>query len=341
MAKNEASQSRRIVKALTGARSAKRRRGVTLAIEYVLAQPVESLVDTVVLRDLLLASITESNTQHFIDTHGWPGHDRVHTHLVKTGESLNDLLPDDFVDRVEAIVRRSKSLKAPWAKDAVDPALVRSLIAPVVQQTLTSFVQKLPIPGLGGDPEGSGQKKSRGFSGAFRKSVSSGAGRLAGAGANLLGGLGAEIERKLQSATKEFSQTASSEFRSNLRERLRSDEGREMVRQIRDQALSRFLETPLHEMMEDMQRVPLKDYVDLAPPVMEYNRKRKNLAKLIDMELSAWLKVEGKREVRELLEEAGLLKTATAELTRIADAHTRAFFGTAEFAAWVEELLEL
>ncbi len=312
-----------------------------MAVEYVLAQPVNSLVDVETVRDVLLAAITEVNTQHFIDTHGWPGNDRVHAHLKQTGESLSDLLPADFVDRVEEIVRRSKPPKAAWAKDAVDPTLVRTLIAPVVQQTLTSFVQRLPIPGLGGDATQPDAKRSRGLGGALRKGMSSGAGRLAGAGANLLGGLGAEIEKKLQGATREFSQTASSEFRSHLRERLRSDEGRDLVRRIRDQALERLMATPLHEMMEDMQRVPLKDYVDLAPAVIEHNRGRDELSALIDMELSAWLDVEGERELRVLLDDAGLLEAVTADLTRIADKHTRAFFGTPEFESWVEELLAL
>ena len=327
----------RVAERLTAEQSPLRQKGLEVLVDHSLNQRVGDLLPADDVRELIVAALTAENAERLVSRHLNPGRDRVLEHLQRTGETLDDLVPDGFVDEALRMILKSPPPKAAWAKGAVDSAKLRELFAPVVQDVLLKFTRRLPIPGLGepAAPADARSGRSGGLAGAFKK----GAGSLLDAGKGVLGNIGADIERRVQATARELSQLAMNDARDAVRERLRSEEGRRLLREIRQSLVERVLATALHELMADSEQLPLDELALLAPAVVAHNAPRQQLHDLLDQEIAAFLAVEGQRTLGEVLDEAGLLAQGRAAALRVLDEPARALFASDTFAEWVEELL--
>ena len=138
-----------------------------------------------------------------------------------------------------------------------------------------------------------------------------------------IGTLSDGVERQLQAAARDFSQTAMSNARKSLRDRLRSDEGKEILAEIRTQFLDRLVQTPVFELLEDANALPQDEIFALVPQVLDHNRVRPEVQAAIAGEIASFLELEGARSGRDILDEAGLLED---------------FFASRGFKSWIAKV---
>jgi hypothetical protein len=335
-------KAQKIAELLGADESPLREQFATLVVDQLLSTTLGELVDVDETVNLIVSAAAGPNVQRAVTRHVQPSRDRLVAHWKKTRERPADLLGADLRVRVERLVATSPTPRAAWAKNAVDPALVRQLFAPIVQDTLMSFARKLPLPGIGGDSGagGGGSSMLGGIAGRFKAEVKNRAESFAEKGKSLLGGLGAQVEAQIQGVARDFSQGATNEIRGALEARLKSPEGVELAAKIRMQALKRLLETPMIELWKDMEYQPLAEIDALSAPIAEYNRGRGPVQEFIEGEVRAMLALEGARTLRELLDENGLLDEVTRILLDRVSGQTRALVSSAGFVTWVGALLD-
>lgn len=317
--------------------SERRTRLVALLTAFVLDQRVSDLLEPGEVVTLLTQAVTEDNARRVTERWLEPAWERHRARSEAEGDTVGDAVPEAQQAAIRRLLQQARLPKATWAKGAVDPQLVRDLLAPVLQQTLLGFVKRLP--GLGGAEAGGGSggggggaSPLSGFAGAFGKRALERAGKLAEAGRGMLGGA---FDERVQQVAREFSRGALGGMREALRERLRSDEGKKLVGKIREQVFDRLLEAPVAALMDDAEAVPLAEVREVAAPVVAFNAERAFVRRAVREEIQAWVDLEGARTVGELLDEAGLGDAVRDLAARRLDPLLRDFFSSYGFAAWL------
>ncbi len=314
-----------------------------LAVDYAFTLPLETVIDVDDFASVITEAITDINAEKLFDEEILPLLDRLATHFQDTNETPRDLLPEGTANRLIAIVSKGKRPKANWAKGSVDVVPIRGLIAPIVQDVLMNFTRHLPIPGLGGDGGESAHesdaytRKKR--SGMLGKAIRKGAGSLADISKTAMGSLGGELERKIQTTTREFSANALVDIRKSIQKQLASPEGQEVIRETRISITNRFLDTPIHILLEDLYRLPLPDLTKLVPPIAEHNRVRPQLRTFIEHEVGFHLEKRGKQSVGELLDEFHLKDELRKRVLIRLDGPVQQFTQSKAFKAWLKTLL--
>jgi hypothetical protein len=294
-------------------------------VTFGLARPVSAWLDAGEVVDVLAAAVTEGNALRVTERWLEPTWERHKGRSRGEGDTVGDAVPDPDRERIRALLRDAKLPRARWADGAVDPQLVRDLVAPVLQQTLLGFVKKLP--GMGGGAGGAGGGGGLGgLAGAFGKRALEQAGRLADVGRGVLGGA---IDERVQQVAQDFSRGAVGGMREALRERLKSDEGKRLVGQIREQVFDRLLTAQVCDLMDDAEAVPLERVREVAASLVAFNAQRDFVRTAVRQEVEAWLALEGARTAEELLSEAGLLDVVRPLLVQRIDAFLAEFAGAA------------
>lgn len=314
-----------------------RQRLIGAVSDHALEQPLATWLDVEAAVEIVVDALVPANVAAGTERHVVPFRSRLREHFETTGETAADLMPDDFPERIVAIFSSSRLPKASWAQGAIDRAKLRTLFAPVVQDILLGFTRKLPLPGLAGDASESASSSKRGGIGArLRKS----AGSFVDAGKGVLGSLGADLERRIQSVASDFSQQAMSDARDKIKARLRSDEGRQLLEEMRRDLLDRVLKTPLVEIIDDLERGPVEELLALGPDFVDHNRQLETFRAFIRDELNALLALEGERSVRDLLDEAGLLDALRTQALARADQPVADFARSKAFGDWLNDALK-
>jgi hypothetical protein len=309
------------VEAIRGALAdgAVRKALVEQLVDHAFERPIGELVDAGEVVDLLAAAVTEGNARWVAERWVEPVWERHKVRSLAERDTVGDAVPEPDRERIRALLRDARLPKAAWADGMVDPQLVRDLFAPVLQQTLLGFVKKLP--GMGGEGTGGAAKAVGGalggLAGAFGKRAMASAGRIADAGLGVLGGA---LDERVQQVARDFSRTAVGGMREAMRDRLKSDEGKRLVGQIREQVFERLLTTRVAELMDDAETIPLERVRDVAASLVAYNAARDFVRTAVRDEVEAWLRLEGPRTVGDVLDEAGLRGAVRDLATRRLDA---------------------
>jgi hypothetical protein len=211
------------------------------------------------------------------------------------------------------------------------------LLAPVWTQVLVSFASRLPIPGLAGS---GGKRDALGMAALLARSVQGGAEKLIDRGRSWMGGLGVEFERRLVEAARGFSDNAADIFRDALRERLASEEGRELLGRIDTHLLDHVLDTRFSDLQRDADDLPLDDVFEVAPAIVAHAAKGAYVQDIVQREIAAYLAVEGDRTLQSLVEELGITAELRAVLQERGEMIARGFFQSPAFASWLSRLLD-
>jgi hypothetical protein len=338
--KKAQSQSDRIVAALTASRSPLRTQGLSAFVDFVLDQPIATWIEVDDVVSIATEAATGPNAALYVERHLRPGWERYLARCKQSGDTLGEALPTDVRARIVRLATTTPPPKGEWARDAVDPKLVRDLLSPVLQDFLVSFARKLPLPGIAAGGDG-GSRSGFGLRSRLKETVEKRAGAFVEAGRTVLGGLGAEFERQIVTVARDFSDSAGAELRSALKRRVESPEGRRLLSAIITQAIDHTLATPLAHLNEDTAALPWEEIWALIPPVVEHNRGRGPVVEALEDELRAYIDVEGDRTLRALLEEAGTLDITVSRALEQGDAVAKSLFATPQFAAWIDALLEV
>lgn len=327
----------RILARLTGDDPAARQALVRAAMDHAFAQPIASYVDRASLVALATTAATEANAALVLASHVRPGIDRQKLRSGRLGEKVGDLLAGDTEARLTRLLADLKIPELAWAKGVIDQKLVNQLVSPVVQQTLLQFAKKLPIPGLGGDggPTGAlGGALLGGLGG-----LAGGAGKLLDVGKSVVGGLGAEVEKKMQAVAKDFAENAAEGFRVALRQRIESDEGKKLLTEIVIRAHARIRDVAVEDVMNDLDVLPRAEVEGIVAATIAHNAARRAVAEAVGAEIDAALAVDGAMTLGAFLDRAKVRPAVEAVVLARADAVTRAFFASDEFASVLDLLL--
>jgi len=313
-----------------------------MAFDALVALPMSVLLGDRELLTIVLSALTRENTARVAELHVLPATARVGARLEAADHKLRDLLPDAARDELVRIIASGKGPRFGWLKGALDPADLRELFAPVVQQVLVQFTSKLPIPGMGGGGSSGGSAGGAlgGFVGMLGKQVQKSASQFAEVGKSVMGGLGSELERRMQALARDFSHTAMGELRSAVSDRLKSAEGQAILMRMRDRAIEHVLDAKLADVTRDMLHLPIEELSKLAPEVVVHQREQTLLSALLEAELQAALSVIGQRSLLELLTEAGLYESTRDLVLRIVDPGAKALFASDKFGDWLGRLLD-
>lgn len=322
------SQREKIQALLAAETSALREELLALAFEAVTAAPVRAVVDRAALYEHVYRALAQESLVSVARARVLGSIARLSGAVRGRSERVRDLLSDDAEARLMALVASGKGPRFVWLKGALDPADVRQLIGPVIQQLLLQFTQKLPIPGIGGGASGGAASGLSGLVGRIGKQVQRSAGQLADVGRSVLGG-----------TIRDFSQTATSEFGTALKERLASTEGQEIVARMRDRVVKHVLGSELDAIVADLLRLPDAEIADLVALALAHNREQSLFRSLLEQELGVVLDGLEARSLEEQLKELGLFEATRSLVLSSAEPPLKALFRSEVFGGWLGRLL--
>lgn len=330
----------RIVEVLIAEQSSLRDELVAMSVDHALDRPLADFVDFDAGREIVVRALTRENLSRIFDRHVLPGFRRYTERVESSDETLGRLVPDPARARILALLKDGPVPRAAWGRKMVDRALLAKLFAPVWVNLFTSFARRLPIPGLSAvTSAAAGATTASGIAGRLSRSVQEKAEKLVDRGRTAMGGLGAEFEKRVQAAAREFSDGAAEIFREALTARLSSDEGRALVSQITDQGFAHLMDTTLADLHEDAKRANVAGILAASAEIVGHSVTTSFIEETIDDEVAAFVASQGRRPMRELLDELGVLKdvrgVAIAQLSSVA----RTLFAAPAFADWVDRLL--
>ena len=308
-----------------------------LGFDALAGVPLRELASAAALAPLIHAALAHDNSARVADRHVLPGIARVTSGLHEARERVRDTLSARAEQRLRAIVHGGRGPRFAWLKGAFAPEDVRDLLAPVIQQMLLQFAQRLPLAGLLAGPGGGAIS---GIVGRIGKQVQKSAGTVADVGRSVISGLSADLERKLQGVARDFSQTATAEFRTALAARLRTPEGAAIAQRMRDRVVEHVLGTRLDEIAQDLLRLPREEVAALTHEVLDHLRDQPLFRQLLEQEITATLSALEARSFADVLHEAGLLDQARSLATAAVSPGLRSLVASEPFGAWLDRLLQ-
>jgi hypothetical protein len=299
---------------------------IGLIFDAIAAQEVGGLIDRVALREGLYRLLVASHTERLATRHVLPAFERIAATARGRPDPLRSFLSPAAEAQLTALVQRGQGPRFGWMRGAVDPDDVQKLLAPIVQQLLMQFTSKLPMPGLGGGGGSAGGLG--GLVGRIGKQVQKSAGQLADVGRQMLGGV-----------VRDFSQTAMGEFRIAFGERVRSDEGQQILARMRDRLLSHVLSARLDDVVQDLMRLPRPEIARVVTEALAHGKQHTLFRALVEGELDALIDELGARTVGSLLAELGELDGMRAQVVTGLDPALRTVIASPAFADWLTRLL--
>jgi len=328
-----------IIEALTASDSELSGRAAALVVDHVLSQPLSSLVQPAELSSLCTAALSEPRLERAIDRHVADAIARLRARLAAEGGTVGDAVPKELHGAMLDLIGDTEGPRLPWLRGALDPKLVRDLMAPVFQDLLVGFAGKVP-GAMGGAAGGAAAAGAGALMGALSSSARSGAGRLLNAGRSVVGGLGKEFESNLRHVAKDFSRGAVSAFQESLRKRLRSQEGRELLSELQQGAFEHVMAVELSAIDEDLQRLKIGELLALHPPLIAHNLGRQLGQTALTEALEAYFAIEGERTLSELLDDWGVREEIRGIAVQRGEGIARDLFSSDDFRGWLDDVLE-
>lgn len=312
---------------------------LALGFDALAAQPLAQLAAPDALARVVASALTRDNAKRISEQHVVSGFARVTQALAARGERLGELLTPEADQSLRRMLVHKPAPKLAWLRGALDPEDFRQLLAPVVQQVLLQFTTKLPIfnaPAGGG----SGGGGLGGLVGMLGKQVQKSAGQLADVGRSVMSGLGGEFERRMQAVARDFSQTATADFRAALIDRLRSDEGKQIMARMRDRVVQQVLAARLGEVASDVALLPVAEGALFTGEILHLLGEAPWFTELLQHEIAGVMQELGQRSLRDVLIEAGLLDAAREQIQHAVAPGIRALAQSDAFGAWLDRLLD-
>ncbi|HEY6881004.1 MAG TPA: hypothetical protein VI299_23425 [Polyangiales bacterium] len=316
------SQASKIQALLAAEGSAQRSRLIAVVLDAVLARKVGDTIDRAQLIESVYHGLTGAVATTIAERYVLPAADRVAVSFAGHDDRVRDLLGARAEQQILALVRQGQGPRFGWLKGALDADDLRQLMAPVVQQLLFAFVNKLPIPGIG-KPSGLG-----GLVGAISKQVSRSMGDLADVGRTVMG-----------SFVKDFSQGAISDFRDALRVRMQTEEGREILERMRERLARQVLAAKADTLLTDLLSLPRKELAQVVSAAIDQLRTQPTFRAALERELHAVVDHLCERSAGELLQELDLLEVTRAQVAHVADPIVKDLAAGESFGRWLEDLL--
>lgn len=292
-----------------------------LGVDHILSQPLETFLEVERLAQRITETLQGPGVEPSVIQHLKPAVDRFLARAEAADERLGAAVPEKVAAEVEAYLSKPVKLKRELVQRVVSANEMRGALSTVIQEALGRFLKS--------DTKEQGKGGSSLFSLAAR-----GAGALRDAGKGLLGGLGDEIERQIQKRTKDAMDSSMSFVQEKLVDYIMSEDNAKTMGKARAQAFRRSLK----QKVADAKHLPIEMMLSHIPALLRHNIARPEIQATIRQELLELLKLEGKKSLKQLLEEAGLLAQTRDDLLHQASTQARSFVQTEAFQGWVKQL---
>lgn len=328
----------KIVAALTGDDTSLPTEAATLVVDHVLGLPLRDFVDSGELSQLCLTAMGEHQLQRAVERHIGPTVARLRKAVAGPGQTVGDAVPPELHDNILDLMSNPLGPRVPWLAGALDPALLRTLLAPVFQDVLLGFAGRIPaaVSSAATDAATAGAGALMGM---LSPTARSGAGQLFNIGRSVVGGLGKDLEATVGPLAKDFSHSAVTAFQDSLRKRLRSTTGRELVSELQQGAFEHILAVELSVIDRDLDRLSMADLLALMPPTVAHNLGRQLGERALREAIEHYFEVEGDRSLSELLEDWGVRDDIRAIAIERGSPIARQLFGSDEFRSWLGSVL--
>jgi hypothetical protein len=283
---------------------------VRLGFDFLLEQPLARFLEP----DRVLAELdrlaSSPRLQQALAEHLGPALDRALARAEATGEPLGGYLPGEARALAERLLARPVVLSRGFLEAVLEKPALRRMLRVVVVESVHRFVASL---GQRGDGL---------------------LGRL-GLGQGLLGKLGGKIEGSLQAAASAFVQGSLDAVLKGLVPALAGPEMAAELGTLRLEAWRAALELSEAELWRAVLAQPVDEILAVAPGVLRHNAARAEVRAAVRAEVQAFLRLEGRRSLRQVVGDPALVQAWGEETARLGAPLLQEFSGSSAFLAWL------
>lgn len=296
-----------------------------LAFDFLCEQRVSSFLSVEQVLEAIDKGGEPERVARFQERFLKPQRGRLIELARKSPVKVGAWLPGDVRDELLAMLGEPAPLPKKLVEEAVASERVRDEVKAMLQDTLTSFINKA----VGG------------VSDATPAAVGGAIGRLtknfAAASKGILGGLGDTLQKQLQEKVRDFVDGSVTAVQKRIAEKLTSPETAAMVGKQRRKMILGALEEGERDVAAWIAKQP-NDRIDaMVPKLVQHNLARAELRDAIRGEVGVVLEELSKQTLGELLDELGLRAWARAGTIQAGGPLLRNFCGSEAFAAWWSE----
>lgn len=292
-----------LLTALNSEDSSLRKELCELLVDYHLEQPLARYIGADEIEQLIRQLLSPAAVQGHLNQYLIPIVERSLATMAARNQPLGVWVEPQLRAQAVKMLTRPGGPRFAYMEGAISPTLLRNLLSPVFQEVLLSFTSRL-TSSLGIATGAGGAGTDSRLLGRLGREVGDRGRRWAEFGRNLMGGLG--LEEKLGQLAGEFSQQAVTTFRTHLGERLQSQEGQALLRELVDQVLDRLLRAPMAEVQKDCERIPLPELMRLHPGGLAHAVAQPLFDVLLRDEVKRFAQEQSPRPLRDLLADFGL-----------------------------------
>jgi hypothetical protein len=294
-----------------------------IGVDHVLSQPLEAFVEVERLAQRITEAVSGPGLEPMIAQHLKPALQRFLARAEAADERVGVAIPEAVADEIEAFLSNPVKLKREVVQRIVDAKEMRGALSTVIQESLGRFLKA--------DTSAQGKGGSGGLFGLAARS----AGALRDVGKSMLGGIGDEIEKQIQKRSREAMDSSMSYVQEKLVDYLMSEESSKMMGKARAQGFRQSL----RQKVADAKLLPIDMILSHVPALVRHNLARPEIQETIRKELQELLALEGKKPLKQILEEAGLLEKTREDLLAQAVPQALSLVKTEAFSGWLTSLL--
>jgi hypothetical protein len=295
----------------------------SIGVDHILSQPLETFLDVERLAQRITEAMTGPGLEPSIAQHVKPALLRFLARAEATDERVGVAVPEAVAVEIEAYLSNPVKLKRELVQRVVDAKEMRGALSTVIQESLGRFLKA--------DTTAQGKGGSGGLFGLAARS----AGALRDVGKSMLGGIGDEIEKQIQKRSREAMDSSMSFVQEKLVDYLMSEESSKTMGKVRAQGFRRSL----RQKVADAKLLPLDMILSHVPALLRHNLARPEIQETIRKELQEVLAFEGKKPLKQILEESGLFEKTREDLMAQAVPQALSLVKTEAFQGWLTLLL--
>jgi hypothetical protein len=294
---------------------------IDLTYDHACTRPVGELVDVARVMTALDAITEPERATRWQMRVLVPMRERVLARAAKSEITLSEWLPEEITEALRERLGRPRPIPRTWIDEAVANERVRDAVRAMLNEALTSFVQKVSTTLT---------ENKAASSGGLRGVIGLGA-RAAG---SVLGGIGEELQQRMQDRVKDYVDIAVGNVQKRIAERLASEETARAIGRRRLKLFERALKTTEAEATRGAHKNPWADLDAAGPRVVAHNLARPSLREAIEAELRATFDALASETLGTVLDDAGMRGIVRDALHQHALPGLRDLVRTPGFEAW-------
>ena len=309
-----------------------RRQGVALVVDALLQRSVSELLDVAGLQDVVVRVMQAPIVGRVLDQHFDSAWERYREQCREADEAVSDNLSSSTQQRLQELVLSAELPRLQWMRNSVDPVLIRDLISPALSAWLTQFVAGMPLTASRRADAVPGDAEVRASGGTPTESAVTRLGGLLRS-TRLVG----NVQQRLKQSAGQFGRSTSADLLNAIKAQIESPEGQRKVRELRSQIFRSIVNTPVGEILEDVERLPLAQAQRLLPEILSHNAVREFAVNVIRQHINAIRTTEGNKTLLTILEEAGIAPQVRAYLRVQGEALTTTLLHGEALQAWLAQ----